>query len=232
MYASDYRRIARDRLTDNWWLSIGVAAVAWLLGGLMLGSGFLPELNVNVQQEDIDLLEMANGTLRFSLRSGSFFGLAQFILGGVMQLGYAQYLLAQHDRRELKFNDLFSEFDRFGTGFAQHFLRGLYTFLWSLLFVIPGIVATYRYAMTPYILIDNPNMTASEAIDYSKYMMDGHKWELFCLHFSFIGWDLLCILTLNLGHLALNPYKNAAEAAFYRNLAADLHKRHDAGYVQ
>lgn len=231
MYASDYRRIARDRLANNWWLSIGVAAIACLLGGLIYGSAFLPEFRAELQQEEFDILELANGTLRFSMRTGSFFAMAQFILGGVVQLGYAKYLLAQHDHRELKFNDLFSEFDRFGIGFAQKFLRSLYVFLWSLLFVIPGIIANYRYAMTPYILADNPNMTASEAINYSKYMMDGHKGELFCLHLSFFGWSILSAATLNLGHLALNPYKNAAVTAFYRNLLDEIHKKHKAGYV-
>lgn len=229
MYASDYRRIARDRLSGNWWLSIGTAAVVWLLGGLMAGSGFLPEFEASVTQDGFDILELASGAVRFSLRSGSIYALAQFILGGVVQLGYCHYLLAQHDRKELRFNDIFSEFDRFGIGFAQKFLRSLYSFLWGLLLIVPGIVASYRYAMTPYILAENPNMTASEAIDYSKYMMEGHKWELFCLHFSFIGWDLLAVLTLNLGHLALNPYKNAAEAAFYRNLKDEISRAHAAG---
>ena len=69
-------------------------------------------------------------------------------------------------------------------------------------------------------MIDRPELTAREAIAASKEMMRGHKWELFCLDFSFIGWGILAALTLNLGHLALNPYKNAARTAFYRNIKA------------
>ena len=231
MCASDYRRIARDRLTDNWWLSVGITAVACLLGGLMAGSNFLPDLNINLEQKDLNFLALGNTSIRLTLGNISLLSRPQFILGGTIQLGYCRYLLAQCDKQELRFNDLFSEFDRFGIGFAQHFLRSLYSFLWGLLFIIPGIIASYSYAMTPYILAENPDMSASDAIEQSKYMMDGYKWELFCLHFSFIGWDLLCILTLNLGHLALNPYKNAADAVFYRNLQQDLRKRHEAGYV-
>ena len=149
----------------------------------------------------------------------SILNLVHFILGGVIQLGYAQYLLNQHDRREFQLNDLFSKFDYFGVGFCQNFLRGLYVFLWSLLFVIPGIVAQYRYAMTPFIMAEHPELTASEAIRASKKMMDGNKWALFCLDFSFFGWALLSALTLNIGNLWLNPYRNAAYAAFYRRVS-------------
>ena len=69
-------------------------------------------------------------------------------------------------------------------------------------------------------MADHPELTASEAIDRSKELMDGHKGELFILHLTFIGWDLLASLTLNLGNIALNPYKNAAHAAFYRQIQA------------
>ena len=227
----DYRRIAREKLANNWWLSIGIAAVAWLLGGLLIGSGFLPEVNYEASQEELSLINIANGSVKFALSAASAFGLAQFILGGTIQLGYAKYLLAQHDGNELNFNDLFSQFNNFGTGFAQKFLRSLYCFLWGLLFIIPGIVASYKYAMTPYILAENPEMTASQAMEQSKYMMDGHKGELFTLNLTFIGWNILAAITLNLGHLALNPYKNAARTVFYRDLQEQLRVRHNAGYM-
>ena len=96
-------------------------------------------------------------------------------------------------------------------------------FLWSLLFVIPGIVAGYSYAMTGYILAEHPELTASEAIEQSKQMMSGNRFRLFCLQFSFIGWDLLCALTLGIGNLWLRPYKQAAEAAFYREVSGTEH---------
>ena len=73
--------------------------------------------------------------------------------------------------------------------------------------------------MTGYILAENPDLSASEAIEQSKSMMAGNRWRLFCLHVSFIGWDILCSLTLGIGYLWLNPYKNAATAAFYREIS-------------
>ncbi len=212
------RQKARENLSGNWGLSIGVAAVAVLLGGLMVGTSFLPELNFSTTLTQTKELELFSG-FRISFKNGAL-GMVGFILGGVIQLGYAKFLLNQHDKKEMQFGDLFSEFDRFGQGFAQHFLRSLYTFLWALLFIIPGIVKSYSYAMTPYLMAESPDLTASEAITLSKQMMDGHKGELFILDLTFIGWGILCILTLNLGHLALNPYHNAARTAFYRELKA------------
>ena len=221
MTYSDYRRIARDRLQGNWALSIGIAAVACVLGGLITGSSFIPQFNFRIDGQDIssigDLLNLISIS-GFGL--GSAIGLAQFLMGGVIQLGYAEYLLKQHSREKIQFQDLFSQFHRFGQGFAQKFLRGLYVALWSLLFVIPGIVKGYAYAMTPFIMAENPEMSANDAITASVALMDGHKGELFTLDLTFIGWSILAALSCNIGHLALNPYRNAAYAAFYRDLTA------------
>ena len=220
------RRQARAHLQGSWGLSIGVAVVACLLGGLLTGMSFLPEISYWKQLNffhDRDISHYVSGSweivqgVRIEFKNG-IFGLASFLLGGVLQLGYARFLLRQHDGKPTEFNDLFSQFDRFGTGFAQHFLRSLYTLLWSLLLIVPGIIAALSYAMTPFILEEHPELTAYEAIRRSKELMRGHKTDLFILELTFIGWSLLCILTLNLGHIALNPYKNAAYAVFYREI--------------
>lgn len=223
MTYSDYRRIARENLAGNWGLSIGAGAIACILGGLIIGNTIIPEFNFRIEGQDIssisDLLNIltASGSASaFGL--GSVLALAQLIIGGVIQLGYAQYLLKQFNHASFSTSDLFSQFERFGQGFLQSFLRGLYVFLWSLLFIIPGIVKNYAYSMTPFIMAENPDMSANDAITASRELMDGHKGELFILDLTFIGWDLLAALTLNLGNLALNPYRNAAYAAFYKDL--------------
>lgn len=228
MEARDIRARARSNLAGNWGLSIGVAVVACLLGGLITGSSFLPQIDEEVAvrlpflQTYADFLNkgLKIGSFTFSFRAG-IFGFAAFLLGGVLQLGYAQFLLKQHDGQDVEFSDLFSQFDRFGAGFAQLFLRELYTALWGLLFIIPGIVKSLSYAMTPFIMADRPELTASQAIDASKELMEGHKMDLFILGLTFFGWNLLCALTANLGYIALNPYENAAYAAFYRQLLAE-----------
>ena len=224
MESKTLRARARANLAGTWGVSIAVAAVAALLGGLITGGSFLPDMEAELPflQELADTLNrgIRIGSFTFSFRSG-IFGFAAFLLGGTLQLGYADFLLKQHDGQEVRFNDLFGKFDQFGTGFAQQFLRTLYVALWSLLLVIPGIMKGYAYAMTPYILAENPNLTASEAIRRSEDMMEGHKAELFLLSLSFIGWNILSLLVLNLGNIALNPYENAAHAAFYRQLQAE-----------
>ncbi len=100
-------------------------------------------------------------------------------------------------------------------------LVGIFTFLWTLLLVIPGIIKAFSYSMTKYILDDNPELSASEAIHRSRMMMKGHKFDLFWLYLSFIGWAFLCLLTCGIGFLWLGPYMQTAEAAFYEEVKTD-----------
>jgi len=217
MSYSDYRRIARENLEGNWGKSLGIAFVAAIFGALLAGSNI--GFEVDMDAEYIQRLPGIILSILAALASvASLISLAQFILGGTVQLGYTQILLKQYHRQEFEIGELFSQFHRFKQGFLQSFLRGLYVALWSLLLIVPGIVKSYAYAMTPFLLVDNPNMTAKEAIAASIELMDGHKGELFILGLTFIGWDFLAILSLGIGYLWLNPYKNAAYAAFYREL--------------
>ena len=119
------------------------------------------------------------------------------------------------------------------------FLRGLYIFLWSLLFIIPGIIMSYSYRMVPYILADNPNIGASRAIQLSKDMTYGHRWNTFVLDLSFIGWYILGAICLGIGTLFVNPYAYATDAELYLVLRQNAIERnmctceelllHDAG---
>ena len=115
-------------------------------------------------------------------------------------------------------------FGRWGRNVWGMFLVGLFTFLWSLLLIVPGIVKYYSYSMTPYILIDNPELSANQAINMSKKMMKGHKFDLFFLHLSFIGWIFLSIFTLGIGLLWLMPYMMTAQAAFYQDIKKEYNK--------
>ena len=97
-------------------------------------------------------------------------------------------------------------------------LSTIYIFLWTLLLIIPGIIKSYSYALTPYILVEHPEMSANEAIEESMRLMDGHKFDLFYLQLSFIGWAILSILSLGLGVFWLIPYQMTSQAAFYRDI--------------
>lgn len=220
MTAKEYRAIAREKLAGNWKIAILAGLIALYLGGLMASSN----VNININLDEDTQFQISSILLYpiTALGLGGILSIVQFIIGGVIRQGYCLFLLKQHDGEALDFKDLFSQMHNFGAGFCLKFLEGLYIVLWTLLLIVPGIIATYKYAMAPFILLENPDMTASEAITASKYLMDGHKWELFCLDFSFFGWNLLSVLTLGVGSLALNPYMNAARAAFYRNLRPNV----------
>lgn len=219
MSYGDYRRIARENLSGNWGKSLAIAFVASVLGALLVGSGF--SLNIDMEAEWMQEMPRILIPLLAAWASvAGYLSLIRLVLGGTVQLGYSQMLLKQYHHEEFEIGDLFSQFHRFKQGFLQQFLRNLYTFLWTLLFLIPGFIAHYRYAMTPFLMTDNPNMTAREAMAASTDLMDGHKGELFMLGLTFIGWDILAALSMGVGYLWLNPYKNAAYAAFYRDLIA------------
>lgn len=223
MEYSKLRARARANLRGHWGVSVAAAFVAAIFAASVAASS--ASFNLNIDAEVLERLPETvaaffTAVMAFFASTGSALNFVQLILGGVIQLGYCKFLLKQHDGQEYAVKDLFSQFDRFGVGFLQRLLRNLYTFLWGLLLLIPGIVKSYSYAMTPFILADHPEMTAKQAIEASKEMMDGYKGDLFVLELTFLGWDLLCILTLGIGSLWLTPYKAAAEAAFYRELLA------------
>ena len=113
----------------------------------------------------------------------------------------------------------------FGYGFKIYsraifgmILVQIFTFLWSLLLIVPGIIKAYSYAMTPYILVDNPELSVREAIRRSQQMMAGQKFNLFWLQLSFIGWFFLSCVTGGIGFLWLAPYYQTSQAVFYQNL--------------
>ena len=173
------------------------------------------------QKKTLDLLTgFIVGSATFIILAAVVMAVVYFILGSVVGVGYSRFNLDLVDRqKEPEIGTLFGYFKFWKTTAAASFLQGLYVFLWSLLFIIPGIVAGYSYAMTDCILAEHPELTAGEAIEQSKAMMYGNRFRLFCLQFSFVGWDLLCALTLGIGNLWLRPYKQAAEAAFYRDIS-------------
>ena len=222
MTSSDFRARARDMLRGRWGMAVLVTLIAGMLGGLVFAtsSSFSVDLDEGTIQ---NLPEIVRIYLMAALSIGGTLGIVQFILGGTVRLGYCKYLLKLHDGQEGELKDLFSEFDRFRDGFILSLLTSIFIFLWSLLFVIPGIIAAYKYAMAPFLMLENPGMKPREALDESKQLMDGHKLELFFLCLSFIGWVLLSLLTLGIGSFWLNPYMNASYAAFYRNLRPECY---------
>ena len=147
-------------------------------------------------------------------------GLVLFILALPLTWGYQTLFLGAVRGGEATAKDMFEGYNKelFSRVLTTTLLYYVYVFLWSLLLLIPGCIKAYSYAMTPYILKDNPEMKNNAAIEESMRMMDGHKLELFMLDLSFIGWVILSILTCGIGLLWLIPYINMAHVNFYEDL--------------
>lgn len=234
--AEDFRGIARDTLRNKWTTAVFAGIVASILGAS--GTNGL-EFKINTDGAntnfginfagwnifsgdggiDSEIGAFIAGGLGIIMIMAILVGIIYFVLGSFVGVGYAKYNLNLADRQNASFENLFGYFSYWKVAAVSRLLRTVYVMLWSLLLIIPGVVASFSYAMTDYILAENTNLTASEAIEQSKAMMDGNKWRFFCLQFSFIGWDILATLVFGIGHLWLTPYKQAAYAAFYREIS-------------
>lgn len=149
---------------------------------------------------------------------------AVLLLSGPLMLGFTMVCLAVSRRQGASLSKLFEGFSRFGDSLVLFLLMDIFIFLWSLLLVIPGIIKMYSYSMSWFVLHDRPDLTGNEARKRSIYLMRGHKWRLFCLDFSFLGWYLLSALTLGILAFWITPYHMTARAEFYQELLAEEQK--------
>lgn len=145
-------------------------------------------------------------------------GIASLILAGPFTLGITNFTLAFSRGQQARLDQIFSGFSRFGIALGTYLLMIIFILLWSLLLIVPGIIAALSYSMTFFILADNESIGAMEAIRKSKKMMYGYKWKYFCLNLRFAGWFLLCLLTLGVGFLWLYPYIQVSLAKFYDDI--------------
>ncbi len=241
--AYDLRQQALNALSGNWFIAIIAGFIASLLGGLTFsgggggssssdsgsggGSGSGGDINIPVEEFEAVIKEIfANeiiitifaimATLMVVL---TVLSMARFIIGGAIGVGYSRFNLDLIEGRGAKLSTVFGSFKQLIGALVARILRDLYIVLWTFLFIIPGIIATYKYSMMHYVMADNPGIGANEAISESKRLMKGNKWRLFCLRLSFIGWELLAVIfTLGIGMLWVIPYEEAAMAAFYRDI--------------
>lgn len=148
-------------------------------------------------------------------------GLCSLFVGLPMVYGIAIVMFGVYKGKDVDFEVLFEGFHDYGRIFVTKLLQGIYTALWTFLFIIPGLIKQYSYAMTDFILKDEPELKNNEAIEKSMTMMKHNKMKLFLLDLSFIGWAILCVFTLGIGFLFLLPYMQVSHAAFYEDLKAN-----------
>jgi uncharacterized membrane protein len=149
-------------------------------------------------------------------------GLGALVVVGPLTYGVCYLFLKQaRDGQPMNLGDIFCGFTGdFGQNFLIGLLTAIFTFLWSLLFVIPGIIKSYAYAQAFFVKADNPDYDWRECIRTSMVMMRGHKWRLFVLDLSFLGWYIVGSLCFGVGVLWVVPYHQAARAIFYDELVA------------
>ena len=151
--------------------------------------------------------------------------IAVIIISGPLLYGVARVTVECVENEKWDVSHAFVAFqENFGHSAMLGFLQMLLTFLWSLLFIIPGIVKSYSYAMCFYIQQErnNKGVEPIDCITQSRQMMDGHKWQLFCLDLSFLGWYIVGSLCLGVGVFFVAPYHQTARANFYEALKAEI----------
>lgn len=194
MFAKDFRRNAWSALTGKWGTFVLVSLIAALIGGACGGTSFI-----------------------------GVGAIVAVLIAGPLNLGLSECYLKLVRGQNVEIVNMFDGFKNFLKGFLLQLINGLFIALWSLLFIIPGIIKSYSYSMSFYILADNPEIDCNVARERSIELMRGNKWRLFCLDLSFIGWYLLSLLTLGILFLWVEPYHNAARAVFYRRILDEKH---------
>lgn len=171
---------------------------------------------------DAVVVALVYGVVGVGLTFIPFLGdVASLLISIPLAYGLAALFLGALRGGEIRVGKLFDGFNDYGRVLGTMLLMAVYVILWTLLLIVPGIVKAYSYALTPYILKDRPDLKYNGAIEESMRLMNGHKMQRFLLDLSFIGWALLCILTLGIGFLWLTPYAETSRAAFYKDLVKD-----------
>lgn len=183
-------KMARESLKDKW----GIAIATFLIYALIIG------------------------IVQGSAETYPFINLILLLISGPLSLGITKFTINISRNQEARIEQLFEGFSNFGTSTGAYLLTVLFTLLWTLLLIIPGIIAALSYSMTFYIIADDDSIGAMDAIDKSKKMMYGHKWKYFRLLLRIVGLSLLCILTLGIGFLWLLPYAQVSTAKFYEDI--------------
>lgn len=229
---SQLRREARKNLSgltaDGYPLNGNYPESAW---GTFVIMTFLYMIISNIAQTPLTIGDYIIKLDSVSGLAAPLYGVGFILILLTLPLGwgYAVSFLNHHRGMRTDIDRLFAGYKQFGRIFVAYLLNTLYILFWTMLLIIPGIVKSYSYALMPYILADNPEMSGEQAICRSMAMMQGNKLRLFLLHLSFIWWGILAILTCGIGFLWLYPYIYASMAAFYEDVKADFEAKYAVG---
>ncbi len=227
LYSPDLRQRARDTLKGHYWTAFVASLVVSVVSGG--GSGITGRISLG-EEELTTMLHrpgfVAGLVVGLVAAMAAALALSVFV-AGPLEVGNRRYFTSACCRQY--------DLGNLGFGFRHNYwnvvktqlLRTVRLWLWTLLFIIPGIVKGLAYSMVPYILADNPHMAPKRAIELSCRMTNGHKAELFGLLLSFIGWLLLGALCCGVGTLFVAPYMDSAYAEAYMQLRHEALQRGD-----
>ncbi len=195
------------------YLAIGLVldSLDWLTSGssdvLVYMETYMPEVDVSFYPTSpLSLPPVVSG----------FISIVVSLVAVVLSAGYILYAMSVRKGLETPYATMFDGFLFAGKIILLSIVQYIFIFLWSLLFIIPGFIAGYRYRFALYNLCENPEMGVMEALNMSKAQTRGHKWELFVLDLSWIGWNILCTLTLGILSIWIAPYIQQTDIGYFQ----------------
>ena len=218
MNSKEIRSNARKALKGHW----GTAIIAAIIANVFPSVGY----SSSFSSDDMDFTKLSelSGTeliTTFAIFGGILLiGLAiSLVVSSVISIGYAQFNMDLVDGDDPKISTLFSKVRQLKTAVIANILVFVRVFFGMIFFIVPGVIALFKYSMTNYIIAENPGIGAREALEKSKKIMKGNKLRFFLLGLSFIGWEILVVLTFGIAGIWVSPYMQASYAEFYREIA-------------
>lgn len=222
---ADLKRSAKASLRGKWGISVVCTLIVTVIIAVIQMLGMMPGMVQAIAGAgDPEEVYLALYTSPWYFIST----IVVFLIAVGLGIGLTKLFLRISRNSDASVGTVFEGFKIYGRAFVMMLLEAIFIYLWSLLLVIPGIVASYRYRMASYILLDDDSVSGLDAIRQSKEMMRGHKGELFIMDLSFIGWMILAAIPCGLGYFWLSPYMEVSYANFYRNLKGEFSASSDA----
>lgn len=212
-----YKKIAKDSLADKWNTVAVCSLIYFLVYALCTGPSTVTSAYETIAMTGVEMPEITQ-TVYINLSYSPLNNLAtiaNWVVLPILVFGFYSVAYKSINRQKVEYTTIFDGFKSFGNVFVLYLLTSLYTALWMILFIVPGIIKAISYSMSNFILAENPDIKPSDAIKESKKLMDGNKLDYFMLNLSFIGWQILNLFTFGILSIWLNPYIYTTHAAFY-----------------
>lgn len=212
------KQVVRGARVNAYLVTLIVLAVTGLLGALDSYVGASRTVDQVAELYGQQAAAMLPGFPEFPVLLMAFVAAVNWLAQVIINAGWSIYHLGVRQGKEMPYGCLLDGFAFLGKLILLNIVMGIFVYLWSLLFLIPGIIAQYRYRFAIYNLCENPEIGIMEAINMSKAQTAGFKGTLFVLDLSFLGWSILCWLTLGILNIWIAPYKEQANVGYFQEI--------------